>query len=67
MITRVESDYNSLKTVETSIQSNALPETFNKIVKYQMKTLEYGKMTHQTALKWLQSMKTDIESQLKKQ
>ena len=67
MIARVEGDYNSIKAVETSIQSNALPETFNKIVKYQMKTLEYGKMTHQTALKWLQSMKTDIESQLKKQ
>jgi len=65
MIDKVEADYHSLKEIETSVQPKSLPVESEAIVKYQMKTLEYGKLTHQTALKWLQRMKAEIQSQLK--
>lgn len=67
MIDKVEVDYNSLNEIESSIETDAVSESYRELVMYQMKTLEYGKLTHQTALKWLQSMKDDIQSRLKKQ
>jgi len=67
MMDKVEGDYNSLNEIESSIETDAIPESYRELVLYQMKTLEYGKLTHQTALKWLRSMKDDIQTRLKKQ
>jgi len=60
---RVDTELAGLRELSTSLADLELPEQWAQIAHFQIRTLDYGILAHEAAIRWIDSLLAEVEAQ----
>jgi len=63
ILDKIEQGQNELEQIDAALSQAAVPEVYRPILKYQVKTLDYGLQSHRQAKEWFQTLLEELDAE----